>query len=196
MAPKDAEELNAMLGLALKHNGPSAIRFPRGKAETGLTAGGTAPCDIGGTAPFGIGEAEILSDGEDIAILAIGSTVLPALSASKRLGGAGISAMVVNMRFVKPLDMAAVIYAATKTGKIITVEDNALKGGFGSAVTECLAGADLLRDIKVKSLGLPDRFVEHGTQAELRRKYGIDEEGIYRAAVSLPHLSSHSRMSL
>ena len=174
MAPKDAEELRAMLGLALRHNGPCAIRFPRGKAEPGIPAG-----------EFSIGEAEILSDGEDLAILAIGSTVIPALSASERLGGAGISAMVVNMRFIRPLDMAAVIYAASKTGKIITVEDNALKGGFGSAALECLAGADLLRDIKVKSLGLPDKFVEHGTQAELRRKYGIDEEGIMEAAVSL-----------
>ncbi|MDP2167336.1 MAG: 1-deoxy-D-xylulose-5-phosphate synthase [Thermodesulfovibrionales bacterium] len=185
MSPKDAAELKAMLFMCLSHDGPSAIRYPRGKAAE------AAPCSS-----FGIGEAEALKDGHDIAIMAIGNCVEPALLASERLKDAGIDAMVLNMRFIKPLDKKLLLYAAKKTRRIITVEDNVLMGGFGSAVMECLNGmanapagngseAGDLHGIRVMTLGLPDAFIEHGSQKELRGQYGIDEDGIYSAAVSL-----------
>lgn len=172
MAPKDAGELREMLSLALRHNGPSAIRYPRGKVREQAFGQG-----------FDVGEGELLKDGEDMALIAIGNTVLPALAASERLNQEGISAMVINMRFVKPLDKR-LLQAASKTGKIITVEENVLQGGFGSAVLECLHDMDI-QDIEVRTLGITDEFVEQGTQAELRRKYGIDEEGIYNAAAAM-----------
>lgn len=172
MSPKDTDELRAMLSLSLKRNGPSAIRYPRAKAE-----------EISSSTSFSIGEGEILSEGKDIAILAIGGTVGPALSASKRLKAEGIDVMVINMRFIKPLDKKLIIHVARLTGRIITVEDNVLQGGFGSAVLECLNEAGIT--IPVKQIGIPDEFVEHGTQAELKKRYGIDEEGIYEEAVKL-----------
>jgi 1-deoxy-D-xylulose-5-phosphate synthase len=173
MAPKDAAELRAMLALALKHEGPSAIRFPRGKASGDSFS-----------VPFGMGEGEVLKEGEDIAILAVGSAVHPAMSASERLKQDGVRAMVVNVRFVKPMDKGLLSEAASRVKKFITVEENALQGGFGSAFIEFLHEMNI-HDAEVKALGIPDEFVEQGTQAELRRKYGLDEEGIYRAALSL-----------
>jgi len=172
MAPKDHMELREMLSLALKHNGPSAIRFPRARVSDARPCGHLAA-----------GEAEILREGEDISILAIGSTVLPALSAAGRLSAEGVSAGVVNMRFVKPLDVQAV-RAAAATRRIITVEDNAVQGGFGSAVMEAIQAMGL-RGVEVRALGIPDEFIEHGTQSELRRLCGIDEDGIYNASLAL-----------
>jgi 1-deoxy-D-xylulose-5-phosphate synthase len=174
MAPKDASELEAMLSLALKHNGPVAIRYPRGKASEP---------SVVSTNSFGIGESEVLKEGDDIALLAIGNTVQSVLSASERLEKDGISTMVVNMRFVKPLDKELIRSVALKLKKIITIEENTIQGGFGSAVLECINKMGI-HDAEVKMLGIPDEFVEQGTQAELRKKYGIDEEGIYSTAVS------------
>jgi 1-deoxy-D-xylulose-5-phosphate synthase len=171
MAPKDASELRAMLTLALGHNGPSAIRYPRGKASESSPG-----------APFGRGEGEVLSEGTDLAILAIGSSVLPALLASERLRREGVQAMVVNMRFVSPLDRELLGRAASLTGKVITVEENMLRGGFGSAVAEAIHEMDM-HSVEFKALGIPEEFVEQGTQAEQRRKYGLDEEGIFAAAM-------------
>jgi 1-deoxy-D-xylulose-5-phosphate synthase len=173
MAPRDAAELRAMLAIALKHDGPSAIRFPRGRASGDSLS-----------APFGIGEGEVLKEGEDVAVLAVGSTVYPALAASERLKQEGVRAMVVNVRFVKPMDRRLFLETASRVKKLITVEENALLGGFGSAFLEFLHEMNI-HDAEVKTLGIPDEFVEQGTQAELRSKYGLDEEGIYRAALSL-----------
>jgi 1-deoxy-D-xylulose-5-phosphate synthase len=172
MAPKDAGELRAMLRLALEHKGPSAVRYPRGKALEGPPG-----------RPFGIGESEVLKEGADVALLAIGSTVNPALAAAEKLGREGIGAMVVNMRFVKPLD-GKVVEAAAKVGRIITIEENAVQGGFGSAVLEYLHGRGI-HGPEVRTLGIPDKYVEQGTQAELRKIYGLDEDGIYGATVAL-----------
>ncbi|GAB4388458.1 MAG: 1-deoxy-D-xylulose-5-phosphate synthase [Thermodesulfovibrionales bacterium] len=173
MAPKDASELRAMLSLGLRHRGPCAIRYPRGKA------GGDSL-----TMPFEIGEAEVLADGSDVAILAIGSTVLPALAAADGLRRDGVNATVVNMRFASPLDRGLLGRVASRVRGIVTVEENVLRGGFGGAVLECLEdmGAG---HVRVKAVGVPDEFVEQGTQAELRRKYGLDEEGIRAAVLSL-----------
>jgi len=172
MAPKDDLELKAMLELALKHNGPSAIRYPRGKVQSsGISRQPSA---------FDIGKAEILKEGSDIALIAIGNVVHPALGAAERLEKEGIKASVINARFIKPLDKELILKIASKAKRIITVEENMIAGGFGSAVLEYLNSMDI-PDMKIKILGIPDEFVEQGSQAILRKKYGIDEEGIYQS---------------
>ncbi len=171
MAPKDALELKKMLELSLELPGPSAIRYPRGKALI----------IEGGDATFGVGEAELLRDGHDLAIIAIGNMVAPSLEASEELKKTGISVAVVNARFVKPLDEALIYSIAKRTKKIITVEDNALAGGFGSSVMEFLY-REGLSDISVRSIGIPDIFIEHGSQQELRQIYGLSKEGIINSA--------------
>jgi 1-deoxy-D-xylulose-5-phosphate synthase len=172
MAPKDALELRVMLGFALEHDGPVAIRYPRGIAPEGEAG-----------KPLSIGESETLIEGGDIAMLAVGNMVQPTLEASEKLKADGISAMVLNMRFAKPLDKQSVLRAA-KLGKIITLEENALQGGFGSAVLECL-NSEGINDVTLRRVGIPDHFVEHGTQRELRELYGLDENGIYSTAAAL-----------
>ncbi len=177
MAPKDAFELRAMLELALQHNGPSAIRYPREKVQSS-EPGHQSPVT------FDIGEGEILKTGEDIAFIAIGNCVHSAFSTAKRLEREGISVMVVNARFIKPLDRNLLISIAARIKRIITVEENTLTGGFGSAVLEFLNDMEIPH-IKVRRLGLPDEFIAQGQQDELRKKYGLDEEGIYQAALSI-----------
>ncbi|HBG92580.1 MAG: 1-deoxy-D-xylulose-5-phosphate synthase [Nitrospirae bacterium RIFOXYB2_FULL_43_5] len=173
MAPKNDLELKAMLELALKHNGPSAIRYPRGKVSRKSEVGSQK-------SEVEIGMAEVLKEGSDAALIAIGNVVHPALAAAERLEKDGIKASVINARFIKPLDKKLFLKIASKTKRIITVEENMIAGGFGSAVLEYLNSMDI-PDIKIKLLGIPDEFVEQGSQAILRKKYGIDEEGIYQA---------------
>ncbi|MCG2708744.1 MAG: 1-deoxy-D-xylulose-5-phosphate synthase, partial [Thermodesulfovibrionales bacterium] len=173
MAPKDDLELKAMLEFALKHNGPSAIRYPRGKVISNFKF------QISNS-ELEMGKAEILKEGSDMALIAIGNVVHPALAAAERLEKEGIKASVINARFIKPIDKELILTMASKTKRIITVEENMIAGGFGSAVLEYLNGMDI-PDIKIKILGIPDEFVEQGSQAILRKKYGIDEEGIYQA---------------
>lgn len=179
MAPKDAAELKAMLGLALTLEGPSSIRYPRGKAhEFGDGPhGGPGDDAVEALQP---GKGEVLKDGKDLVLMAIGNTAHAALGAAKGLEAEGISAMVLNMRFIKPLD-ENLLRAASGVGRIITIEENAISGGFGSAVLECIAGMGL--SVEIGMLGLPDNFIEQGTQKELRKKYGLDEEGIKKAAL-------------
>ncbi len=177
MTPKDAFELKAMLELALKHNGPSAIRYPRGKAQSSVISHQSS-------VTFDIGEGEILKTGDDIALIAIGNCVYSALSAAERLEREGISVMVVNARFIKPLDRNLLISIASRIKRIITVEENTLAGGFGSAVFECLYDMEIPH-VKVRRLGIPDEFISQGQQDELRKKYGLDEEGIYQTALSI-----------
>ncbi len=177
MAPKDEVELKEMLKLCLKHKGPSAIRYPRGKVPK-------HEIRIHSEKHFDIGKAEILKKGSDIALIAIGNTVYPAFRAAEKLKSEGIKASVINARFVKPLDRKILSGAALNTKKILTIEDNVVSGGFGSAVLECLNEMDI-SNIKIKTLGIPDTFVEHGSQSILRKEIGIDEEGIYHAAVEM-----------
>jgi 1-deoxy-D-xylulose-5-phosphate synthase len=169
MAPRDARELESMMALALEHEGPSAVRYPRGTAPEGPPL-----------APLRMGRAEVLAEGRDLAVLAVGSSVLPALGAAGRLAEEGIRARVVNVRFVKPMDEETVRGAAA-LGRVLTVEENALMGGFGSAVLEFL-NREGMGGVAVSCLGIPDEYVEQGTQQELRAQYGLDEEGIARAA--------------
>ncbi len=176
MAPKDENELRRMLKSAICSGVPVSLRYPRG-------AGVGVPLDKDITAlPLGIGER--LSSGRDLAIIAIGATVYPALEAAALLENDGIMATVVNARFVKPLDRELILSVARECGVLLTVEENALMGGFGSAVLELLA-AEPITGLRVKRLGVPDRFIEHGTQTELRRILGLDADGIAAAARTL-----------
>jgi 1-deoxy-D-xylulose-5-phosphate synthase len=177
MAPKDAYELRAMLELALKHDGPSAIRYPRKKIQSSVTVHQSP-------VTFDIGEGEILKAGDDIAFIAIGNCLHSALSAAERLEREGISVMLINARFIKPLDQNLLISIASRIKRIITIEENTLAGGFGSAVLEFLNDMEI-PNIKVRRLGLPDEFIAQGQQDELRKKYGLDVEGIYQAALSM-----------
>ncbi len=177
LAPKDAPELRAMLKFALSANGPVAIRYPRGKA---LAAGQDG---LEEERSFSPGSAELLKEGTDAAILAIGNMALESLEAAKMLDQEGLNVSVYNMRSVKPMDEEAVRLAAA-TGRVITVEDNAVLGGFGSAVGETLLRLGL-GGVSFLSMGFPDLFVEHGSQAELRAMFGLDRQGIFQAAKEL-----------
>jgi len=170
MAPKDENELQHMLKTAVEYNGPSAVRYPRG-------IGCGVPMDQELRA-LTIGKAELIKDGSEAAIIAIGNMVCPSIEAAKRLADEGFSVSVVNARFVKPLDEAMILAIAKKTGRIVTIEEHVLFGGFGSAVLECL-DANGVSGIKTHRIGLPDAYIEHGTQKILRQKYGLDADGIY-----------------
>ena len=171
MAPKDEHELKDMLEFSLKYNGPSAIRYPRGRVHNA----GFKIQDSN----IELGKAEILKEGEDIALIAIGNTVYPALNAAALLEKDGVKAAVINARFVKPMDKGLIFSMASRIKRVVTIEENLLAGGFGSAVLEYLNSVDI-HDVKIKTLGIPDEFVEQGSQAILRKKYGLDEEGIYQ----------------
>jgi 1-deoxy-D-xylulose-5-phosphate synthase len=131
-----------------------------------------------------VGKAEVLREGDDVLLIGIGSTVHPALEAADQLHQQGIEATVVNARFVKPLDEELILRLAKKIGRVMTIEENALQGGFGSAVMEMFQEASFLPR-RFKRLGLPDEFVIHGSQATLRDLLGIDAQGIERAALEL-----------
>lgn len=169
MAPKDENELQHMLKTALYSGRPISLRYPRGN-------GYGVPLDQE-LRELPIGRGEQLTDGNDLAIVAIGSTVYPALEAAGLLGQRGIRATVINARFVKPLDRELILSAASRTGLLVTVEENALQGGFGTAVLELLADEGHT-DIRVKRIGIPDRFIEQGSQAQLRQDLGLDATGI------------------
>ena len=118
--------------------------------------------------------------GSDVTLLAIGSMVRPALEAAGLLAGRGIRATVINARFVKPLDEECILHYAGHTGRIFTIEEHVLHGGFGSAVLEMIS-AKGLKDIRVYCLGIPDTFVEHGSPALLKARYGLTADQIARA---------------
>jgi 1-deoxy-D-xylulose-5-phosphate synthase len=178
MAPKDENELQHMLKTAVDCGGPVSIRYPRGRGT------GVPIDDV--PVPLTVGRAEIVYDAGNVslAIVAIGSTVYPAVAAAAKLKAEGINARVINARFVKPLDEGLLCETAGSIKKIITVEENVLMGGFGSAVLELFEEKGI-HNVIVKRLGVKDRFAEHATQKELRRMCGIDEEGIIEAARSV-----------
>jgi 1-deoxy-D-xylulose-5-phosphate synthase len=178
MAPKDENELRHMLMTALDHPGPIAFRYPRG-CGTGVSID-----DEIRTLP--IGKGEVLTTGADVLILAVGVTVTAAIEAKKQLEGQNISATVVNSRFVKPLDAELINRLAGEIPFILTVEENVLQGGFGSAVLECLADACITAR-RVVRLGISDTFVQHGSQRVLRSKYGIDTPAIVKAVRDMLH---------
>jgi 1-deoxy-D-xylulose-5-phosphate synthase len=181
MAPKDENELRHMLFTALDFRGPVAIRYPRGK-------GIGVPMDEE-LVKIPVGKAEVLTQGKDLLILAIGSRVYPCLEAAKELNKDGYSASVVNCRFVKPLE-PRLPQMASRAGRILIVEENTLQGGFGSAVLESLADRGV-HNVVVKRLGIPDAFIEHGAQEILRERCKIDTKRILLEAKKL--CSRHDR---
>ena len=175
MAPKDENELQHMLKTAVTCGCPVSLRYPRG-------AGAGVPLDEHPRF-LPVGKGEILLDPPDaaLAVVAIGACVHPALAAAELLKAEGILIRVINARFVKPLDGKLLCGTAEKLRRVITVEENTLMGGFGSAVLELFADAGI-SGVAVRRLGIPDEFAQHATQKELRRLYGIDAEGIAAAA--------------
>ena len=177
MAPKDENELRHMLATAMAHDGPISLRYPRGRG-TGVELDN--PLTI-----IPIGKGEILSHGDDLLIIAVGSTVSEAICAAALLAeNHGIRATVVNARFIKPLDAELIIPLARNIHRIITVEENTLQGGFGSAVLELLSDHEII-DTIVKRMGINDHFVEHGPQDTLRCKYQVDASAIINTALSM-----------
>ena len=163
MAPKDENELRRMLITALSLDGPAALRYPRGTA-----AGVPLTDDV---QPLPLGKGEILREGGDVCFLAVGSMTANALRAAELLAADSIAAEVVNMRFVKPLDRELLLEAAGHVKLLVTVEENVLAGGFGSAVLECLA--DTGRTVPLLRLGIPDRFVPQGDRSLLWEECGL-----------------------
>ncbi len=178
MAPGNEAELPAMLATALALPGPSAIRYPRGAGE-GLPVPERAD-------PLPVGRGALVREGSDGLVVAIGSRVMPAVAAAEALAAeTGRQVAVFNARFVKPLPMEQLLELAGRYPLWLTVEENVLEGGFGSAVIEGLSDAGALDGLTVRRLGLPDEFVEHGSQKALRALCGIDRDGIRAALKSL-----------
>jgi 1-deoxy-D-xylulose-5-phosphate synthase len=171
MAPKDENELQHMLKTAIDHNGPIALRYPRGN-------GYGVPLDQD-LKPLEIGKAELLREGNDCVLLALGSMVYPALAAASELAVEGISLTVVNARFVKPLDDEMLLQLAKRYSKLVTLEENALQGGFGTAVLELLEEQGV--QAQVMRIGYPDCYIEQGEQHELRAIHGLDKDGIVKS---------------
>jgi 1-deoxy-D-xylulose-5-phosphate synthase len=175
-APKDENELQHLLYTAIKSGLPMSVRYPRS-------------CGLGVSMDkdmhrIPIGKAELLRPGEDVAILAIGNTVIPALTAAESLTTNGIQAAVVNSRFAKPLDTELILDIAKQTKRLITVEENALIGSFGSSINNLL-GQNGLNEVRIINIAIPDEFVEHGSQAILQSKYHLDARGIAEQILNL-----------
>lgn len=178
MAPKDEAELARMLVTAYAHNGPAAVRYPRG---VGI---GARPDDQ--PEPLPIGRGELLREGADALVIAVGSRVHPSRVAAEEIEAeTGKKVAVFNARFIKPLPEEEMIEQAGRFQNILLAEENALQGGFGSSVLEILADADALDGKRVKRLGLPDVFVEHGPQKTLRALLGIDKDGIKKTLLTM-----------
>ncbi|MDH3211859.1 MAG: 1-deoxy-D-xylulose-5-phosphate synthase [Myxococcales bacterium] len=175
MAPKDENELQHMLRTAVEYPGPAAIRYPRG-------TGFGVPLDPE-IKSVSVGEAELLRDGDDALVVALGTLVHPALEAAGELAAQGISVAVLNARFAKPLDAERIAALARRCGALVTVEEHSAAGGFGSAVLEALAEAGVC--VPARCLGIPDRLIEHGDPARILASLGLDSAGIARAVTSL-----------
>jgi 1-deoxy-D-xylulose-5-phosphate synthase len=175
MAPKDENELQHLLRTAVEYPGPAAVRYPRG---TGVGV----PLDPD-VKPLPIGQAELLRDGDDAVIVAYGTRVHPALEAADELSAEGIRAAVLNARFAKPLDRERIGALASRCGAVVTVEEGAGMGGFGSAVLELLA--ELGHTGPARCLAVPDVLIEHGDPDAQTRAMGLDAAGIARAVREL-----------
>jgi 1-deoxy-D-xylulose-5-phosphate synthase len=165
-----------MMLTALRHDGPIAFRYPRGQAPG-------VPMDTDPT-PVTIGKAKWLREGGDVILVAIGAAVAEALRAHELLAQEGVRAAVVDGRFVKPLDAALIAQIAGRWPLVVTIEENVLQGGFGSAVLEALNDAGASPGA-LKRIGIPDLFVEHGPQRLLRARYGLDAAGIAKSVTDL-----------
>ena len=180
MAPSDENEMRRMLATAVGHGGPAAFRFPR-------ASGLGVPLDAT-PEPLEIGKGRVVRDAgahPDVVVLCAGTTLAAALAAAEALGREAIAATVVDARFVKPLDEELVCSLAAAAGRVITVEEAALAGGFGSACLEALERRGVLPGVEVRRLGIPDQFVTHGDAAKQRVQLGFDAGGIAAAARDL-----------
>ncbi len=178
-APRDENEMGHLLYTAVKAGCPMAIRYPRGDSLG-------VPRDEH-LEELPIGKGELLIPGDDLAIIAIGSAVIPSVEAARILREKGIDCAVVDARFAKPLDADLILEVASRTKRAVTVEENVLAGGFGSAVLSLLSHNV---EVNLLRLGIPDEFVEHGPQELLRANYGLDAKGIaHRILSSFPELS-------
>jgi len=171
MAPKDENEFQHMLNTATLLSQPVAIRYPRGRGE-GVTMDATLMV-------LEMAKGEVLAEGDDLLMLPMGSMVYRACEAARELREEGIQATVVNPRFIKPLDSPLLCDMAQKIGRVVTIEEHVLAGGFGSAVIELFQERGV-SDVEVLRLGIPDQFLEHGPQGVLREKYGLDYGGILK----------------
>jgi 1-deoxy-D-xylulose-5-phosphate synthase len=176
MSPKDEDELRHMLKTALSHNGPAAVRYPREKG-TGCSLDGEPEI-------LPIGKAQVLRDGSDAALFAVGTMVKVALESAEMLAGHGLQVAVINARFVKPVDEECVLRYALKTGLLFTIEEHVLQGGFGSAILEVLADRGRLSSVEVVRLGIGDTFVEHGGRDILLARLGLTAENVARLVLS------------
>jgi 1-deoxy-D-xylulose-5-phosphate synthase len=176
MAPKDENELQHMVKICLEFNGPISVRYPRG-VSLGVKMDQTPQA-------LPVGKGELLKDGTDVAIIAIGVSVWQAVEAAERLSKEGVSTAVVNGRFVKPLDQELIVGLAKRVRYVVTVEEGCKIGGFGSAVLETLSEAGVT-EVRTRVLGLPDWYIEQGPQELLRERYGLTAEGIYQSVKEL-----------
>ena len=181
LMPRDQLELPPMLEWAAQQEHPVAVRYPRGN-------GLEDPLPF--QQPIVAGKAEVLRHGSDVTLIAFGPPLYWALEAAARLDAQGVQATVVNARFAKPLDDQLILELGARTGRIVTIEEHALAGGFGSAVLELLADRGLSGSVRVQRIGLPDHFVEHGSAAQLLAKYGVTVEAIEAAALRVCGLKS------
>ena len=164
MAPKDEAELQRMLVTSIHHSGPCALRIPRGEGEG-------VPLAEEGFEPLQIGRGELLTDGDDLLIVAYGSMVYPALATAGLLQERGIRAAVINARFLRPLDEALIAPMAQRIGRVVTMEEGALAGGFGAAVVEALNDLDVL--VPLLRIGIPDQLVDHATPDQSKQALGL-----------------------
>jgi 1-deoxy-D-xylulose-5-phosphate synthase len=164
MAPKDEAELQRMLVTAIAHTGPTAIRFPRGEGEG-------VPLAEEGWEPIAIGRGEQLADGDDLLIVAYGAMVYPAMATAGLLQEQGVRAAVVNARFLRPLDESLIVPLAQRIGRVVTMEEGALPGGFGAAVVEALNDNDVL--VPVLRIGIPDALVDHASPEQSKQALGL-----------------------
>jgi 1-deoxy-D-xylulose-5-phosphate synthase len=173
MAPRDENQLRRMLATAFTiEGGPVAIRYPRG-------AGSGVSCD-GPLEPIPVGSAEVLREGDDVALIGIGVMTPVAARAAELLAEEGVMAAVVDARFVKPLDEACILDYARRCGSLVTIEENVVAGGFGAAVLELLSQHGM--STPVVTLGIPDRIFEQASQKRLREMAGLTEQNVVRAA--------------
>ncbi|MGB4862693.1 MAG: transketolase C-terminal domain-containing protein, partial [Tepidiformaceae bacterium] len=168
-APKDERELRDLLFTGVNHDGPFALRFPRG-------TGPGAPTDQP-MRKLEIGRAEVLREGKDVTLVGFGTSVAECLRAADILEESGIEASVINARFAKPLDEELLLRYAERTGGLVTVEENVRAGGFGDAVLELLADHGLAQKC-LANLSMPDAIVDHGPQATFRKLHQLDGSGI------------------
>ncbi len=176
MAPKDENELQHMVKTSVQYDGPISLRYPRGVSL------GVKMDEAPQALP--IGKGELLKEGTDVAIIAIGVSVWQAHQAAERLSQEGVSTAVVNARFAKPLDQELITSVAKRVRYVVTVEEGCRMGGFGSAVLESLSEAGIT-GLMTKVLGLPDWYIEQGPQDLLRERYGLTAEGIYQSVKEL-----------